>query len=200
MAFIPFPAGTVEMIANFTLTGIPVVITDGFYFLTGAAAVTDGQDLADELELALIASFMGAASNQLIFDNLKVNELSSPTSWTATNSTAVVGSVAADPVANQAAMVVTFNTAFRGRSFRGRNYIPGLPVAAQDSGLFWKAASVASIQSVYEGMSAAVYAIGWQHAVLSRYTAGAPRVLGVATDILSYDAKLLIGTQRGRLS
>lgn len=200
MPFIPFPAGTVEHVIRWTQNGVPCVITNGFYFLTGAATVSDGQALVDGLRAAFISDIMGDMSPEMIYDNSDAVELSSATSWIATEATPTVGRASGNPVANQAALVVTENTAFRGRSFRGRNYIPGLPASKQDSSIYWKATTITDYNTFYEDMNAAMYAIGWQHCVLSRYTAGAPRVLGVATDVISYAPKLLIATQRGRLT
>lgn len=200
MPFIPFDPGTVEYVINWTQNGVPCIITLGYYFRTGAAVVSDGQNLVDTLRAGFVSDIMGDMSPEMIYDNSKAVELSTSTSWMASEATFTVGRAGGSPVANQAALVITFNTDFRGRSFRGRNYIPGLPASKQDSSIFWKATTIADYQTSYENMNSAVYAIGWQHCVLSRYHLGAPRVLGVRTDVVSYSPKLLIATQRGRLT
>lgn len=92
---------------------------------------------------------------------------------------------------NNVAATISFRTALRGRSYRGRNYIPGVPgsnvtLNTLDPG--WMLAMTNGYGNLIFG-GAAIPA-DWAWVVASRYTGGAPRVSGIVelvTNVLFVD-------------
>jgi len=201
MAFIPFPDGTMEAIFNFIWNGNPCVITQGWRTNdSGVATVSDGETVADNLASWMTTSVLPALSSDIILNSIKVNDLTAADGWTWTTDVGVAGGVGTVSVPNNNALVVSLLTGIRGRSFKGRNYIPGLPYADLDSPLNWKVTTVAGFTSFYEDITSSMAGDGYALQVLSRFTAGAPRSTGVPTPVISIEAKIPIYTQRGRLT
>jgi hypothetical protein len=97
---------------------------------------------------------------------------------------AVVGGVASEAAPNNVAACVKFLTAFRGRSFRGRNYVPAIPNAQ----ITLNTISGGTIDALVNGYAALVgagtVAPGWIWVVLSRRTLGAARPAGIGSPIV----------------
>lgn len=96
-------------------------------------------------------------------------------------------------------VAISFRTAFRGRSFRGRNYFVGL-TEAQVTNDTVVDTTVTALRTAYEVLADLGITLGAQHAVVSRYALGVPRVTGIATIVLSYLVNNTIDSQRRRLS
>lgn len=93
------------------------------------------------------------------------------------------------PLPNSVSLTVSFRTALRGRSFRGRNYVVGL-VEAQTSGAnVVDGATLAAYINAYEGLIAIAGANGADWVVVSRFSGvdgngdPIPRATGIATPI-----------------
>lgn len=95
------------------------------------------------------------------------------------------GGVDIEAVPNNVAACVSFRTAQRGRSGRGRNYISGVPGSLVDLNTL-DAGFITNLVNAYLLMvGAGTFLPGWQWVVVSRYTANAPRVSGLAIPITS---------------
>lgn len=88
-------------------------------------------------------------------------------------------------------MSVSFRTALRGRSFRGRNYVAGLTEDQVAGNIFISTLS-ASWKAAYEAIAAAIASTGWTWVVVSRFSGvdavtkePIPRAAGVTTPVLS---------------
>jgi len=111
----------------------------------------------------------------------------------------VGGSNATESVPNNVSYTITFLTAQRGRSFRGRNYVPGLSVN-QYTGNQIESAARTGLLDFYTTLRAAISESNYTMVVVSRYSNGAPRTTGVTTPITgftTYDTTL--DSQRRRL-
>lgn len=108
------------------------------------------------------------------------------------------GALTGTQEAGNAALVMSWRTSSIGRSYRGRTYLGGLDSAA-----------ILTAQSVTTSFQAAVAAagvdlidrigdLGGTLVVLSRYLAGALRVVGLLTDIVSIIVDQKIDSQRKR--
>lgn len=95
------------------------------------------------------------------------------------------GAAPTESVTNGTAFVVKFGTDFIGRSYRGRNYVPGLPTADYNNSLL-APATVASIMDGYNALTGVLDGTGWEHVVVSRFSGGASRPSGVSTAVTSY--------------
>lgn len=93
---------------------------------------------------------------------------------------------------------ITFVTALRGRSFRGRNYIPGLTEAMVTNSTIDNL-TVADFVSGYEELLIDLSTEPYDWVVYSRFTANAPRAIGVMTDVVSCKMDQTVDSQRRRL-
>lgn len=91
---------------------------------------------------------------------------------------------AGEALPNNVSLCVSFRTNLRGRSFRGRNYLPPLPEQLVDGNTVLPA-TVAAIVDAYEAFLAGVTGVGLTWVVVSRFSNGAPRVTGLATEVTS---------------
>lgn len=120
----------------------------------------------------------------------------------------LLGSVGVEAVPANVAPCISFKTANRGRSFRGRNYLIGLPnsfVAGNHMAADW----MANMVEAYQALNAAVASQGFAHVVVSRFSGSTivggikvptPRVTGLSTAVTTYSfVDDVVDSQRGRL-
>jgi len=101
--------------------------------------------------------------------------------------------------ANNVALAITLLTSTRGRSFRGRNYILGVPISAKATANVVEETYAASLVSAYASLRADALVEGFEMVVASRYSLGAPRVAGVVTPVTNFRVNLVLDSQRRRL-
>lgn len=90
-----------------------------------------------------------------------------------------------DFLPNNVAVCMSLRTGLSGRSFRGRSYFAGL-TEQQVTGNDVEPDALAAIEAAYTGMlGSGTLATGWSLCILSRVTAGAPRLEGVSTLVTS---------------
>lgn len=107
------------------------------------------------------------------------------------------GGIASPTMALNAALTVTFQTAQRGRSGRGRNYLSGL-AETWGNGVAWQANLVAPIGAGYVTLGTYLVGTNSIHVVASHYTNGAERPQGVTFPVVSYRLNLPIYSQKNR--
>jgi len=109
------------------------------------------------------------------------------------------GGAPAEALPNNVSLAVSFRTGRRGRSFRGRNYIVGIPETAAINSQVTSAFAI-YIQGSYQGIPSAVSSSGGVWGVASRFNNNAPRTVGVFTPITSVTVvDDVIDSQRRRL-
>lgn len=109
------------------------------------------------------------------------------------------GALGEQGAAGNNAFCISFRTAKRGRSYRGRNYTLGIPA---DSVIANEVLTpfIFAWMDFYTAMKAAALANGWVWVVASRYANKAPRLVGVTTPVTNHiytDDN--VDTMRGRL-
>lgn len=109
------------------------------------------------------------------------------------------GLVASPPLPNNVSATVTFRTALRGRSFRGRNYVIGL-CEDQVSGNIVNNSVVLGYLDAYDKINGLIVGepLVPVHVVCSHFALNAARPVGVTTPVTSYDMDAFIKTQRRR--
>lgn len=112
--------------------------------------------------------------------------------------TPAVGDVATDSVPNNVALVVTWLTGLRGRSFRGRTYIPGI-AEATFTGSDVGSSNAAAYAGVYDDLLADLAIAGFDLVVASLFSGGAPRAAAVITPIIELAVNRIADSQRRRL-
>jgi len=197
--FVPF-ANCAEAVCIGSMAGQAAYLTLGFQHV-GPFIGTDLQNLADGMANWLVGALAPLQHAGITWSQVKVTDLTTVSSpvVVSTLGLPVNGSVGGAALTNQVAMVMSFKTALRGRSFRGRNYIPSLPPADLASTTEWANTPLTNFAAAYStGLSANVPAVD-THVVLSRFNGGALRSIGVATPVTVYIARAAIGTQRRRI-
>jgi len=113
----------------------------------------------------------------------------------------VSGGVASEAAPNNVAAVPSFRTGVGGRSFRGRNYISGVPnsqilINVLDNGF------VANVITAYMQLLAGggVLPANWEWVVVSMFSAGAQRPVGLTTPVQNVIfTDTIVDSQRRRL-
>lgn len=111
----------------------------------------------------------------------------------------VTGGVGGGAAPSNVSYTISFLTALRGRSFRGRNYIAGIS-GGDLTGNVVSPTLRTGLLAYYTAIRAAVSEEGWTMVVVSRIADGTPRVTGVTTPInafTTYDR--IVDSQRRRL-
>lgn len=115
---------------------------------------------------------------------------------------AVAGSdITGDDLPPQSSLVVTWRTTLKGRSYRGRTYLPGWKESQQASGTWAANATTAAsdwadeMMRLYDGGAVNP---NYQLSVVSRYLNGVKRLTPVATAIVSRSTRSVVYTQRRR--
>lgn len=110
-----------------------------------------------------------------------------------------VGGDTAAAMPGNVSLAVSFRTANRGRSYRGRNFIVGL-VEPAVTGNAVSSDFASGMQTGYGALLTGAIADDWDWVVVSRFTAGAPRATGIATPITSVSVvDPYVDSQRRRL-
>lgn len=110
------------------------------------------------------------------------------------------GTLAGTPEPNNVAVVVTERTNFRGRSYRGRNYVPGQGQNQQVSPTIIALGQATALAGAWAQLSTVETATSTLHVVVSRYANGAPRLSAVMSEITSYTVDQKYDSQRRRLA
>lgn len=199
MAFIPVP-NTVQVEAVYEWNG--QLVENTFYVESTAAWSASGigdvlvliRDIIEDDLLPLLSS-----SLQLVRLVGTLLDAVDAVSVTLNVSPPLAGGVAAESLPNNVAYTVTFLTSQRGRSFRGRNYVPGLTIDSVTANTISATVRV-GLLAFYNALRDAIVGSGYQMVVVSRRTNNAPRTTGVTTPIIdftTYDTNL--DSQRRRL-
>lgn len=110
----------------------------------------------------------------------------------------VAGTNATAPAANNVAAVISWHTAMRGRSYRGRTYHVGL-CADQVSASTLAGGEAALLSTAYNALMTAINDATYELVVASQYNEGQWRAQGVHTPITSLSVDSNLASQRRRL-
>lgn len=121
--------------------------------------------------------------------------------WTAVpDSTSDSGTLDTEAMPNNVVLCVSFRTGLSGRSYRGRNYVPGLTVTGV-VGNFVTQVFADDMVAAYTELLVATSTGEWTWGVASHFSAGVPRIEGVITPITSVVVTdLAVDSQRRRLA
>lgn len=200
MAFVPVP-GVLEAEIRMSLDN--QLVENTLYFKP--TVTTPGgtpTDLANDLLVWWTVNMSPALSDNTLLREIYVTDLTTATSGAATQpapAPAPTGGRTGAPSPNNVSLAVSFRTAQRGRSFRGRNYIAGI----NEPDTEWNQISAALeglILAGYNALLTAPFSGDWEWGVVSRFANKAPRVTGVFTPITSVTiVDRTIDSQRRRL-
>jgi hypothetical protein len=171
------------------------------YDTPGATTITEMEELGDLLVDWFDVQLQPQVTSQLSLVEVKLTDLTSEfgpvVEWT--TGLPIVGTNIGQTMPNNVAIVMTKRTVFRGKSFRGRIYHPGL-VEAQVTNNQLVPATQTLLLTNYNALVELEGAGGlYTLQVVSRYTNNAPREIGVATPVISITTDGFIDSQRRRL-
>jgi hypothetical protein len=206
MPFVPVP-DTLEAEVRCSLDSQGVENT--LYFTALAPwTPTSGKALGDALRDWWISNLSPNLSNRISLVEVYVTDLSSATGFTATSlpTGTPVGGVNEEPVPNNVSPCISFRTDSRGRSYRGRNYVPGLPNAAVNTNTL-EVTVAGELAAAYEELFTIASDFSGSWVVVSRYSGvdpvtkrSIPREIGVVTPITAVlFTDLIVDSQRRRL-
>lgn len=205
MAFIPGPKVAMVTV-NATIDEQELQNT--LYFRLNAPAPSWPQVslelLVKEVRDYWASAWQPTASDRITFRGVEASDLTSADGITAAIDWGLpaTGGQSLALLPNNCSLAVSFRTARRGRSYRGRNYIVGIPenqVVSNEVDGAWAEAA----RAFYEGIltqdwTAPGDLCTW--GVFSRYANGDPRPVGVFEPITSVTlTNLVIDSQRNRL-
>lgn len=199
MAFIPTP-NVVRAAMQGSVNGNDQVYT---LWAIGAApaTLTDLQNLGQALIAWALADILPVLSNGYSLDSvyLLAQDTSFAPFWTETTALPAVGAINSPVIEPQTAPVVKFATPNRGRSGRGRNYVPGCPLSALASPGVVSNTFKTNLLTAYLDLNTNIGSAGYTHVVVSHFTDNAPRAVGLTQSVGAYEmVSNSVGTQRSR--
>jgi len=199
MAFVPIP-NSVKSSLDFTWGGQNVAITMGWTKETSVQG-SDLTTLATALEGWADDYLMEHLNSGLVLVNINCTDVSSEsgTSYDLQLTTPRAGTESGVAVPNNVAAVVTQRTLLRGRSYRGRVYIPGLSNSSLLNTIQLTSAAMAALLADFYALFDVETAVGLWRSVHSRWHDKAARTTGVATRIWTYSVDSYLDSQRRRL-
>lgn len=170
--------------------------------------------LAERAEDAWSNTIIPLQSNVTTFDDVTVTDLSTLTGGQAVEGVATNGSDAFGAVPAAVSMCVTGLTTNRGRSYRSRSYIAGLPANKLQDVQHWNATIVTNMHTAFNNLNAALsvatapevyglcmvsYYSGYATLVAGKRPKPARRLGGpIVSLITSFQPKALVASQRRR--
>jgi len=152
----------------------------------GTFSSSDCLALANAVALNWPFHMLPLMSNAYSFISARVTDQSSESgpSATVTAFPPVFGAQTSPGLPGSVTAVLTHRTASRGRSFRGRTYLPGL---TEDGvvGNTVEAARLLALGTGWNGFMSDVSAEGYIFVIASRYANNLPRAIGVTTPVTS---------------
>lgn len=135
--------------------------------------------------------FAPLVSSALVLREVVVTDLSSATGpqVTVVPTGLLQGGNLIGPIANSNTLTVSFRTANRGRSFRGRNYVLGLSSSDLSGANNIKGTTITALVTAYEGLfdvadnASAVWVVVSRFSGVDASGKPVPRVTGISTDI-----------------
>lgn len=199
MQFVPIPHVS-ELELRYALGG--QVCENTFYFYDATDALPDSYSTFDTVvQNAWEGSIMPMQSNQLAFVGIKWTDLSSDIApgYEHNYTTALPGEDTSPSLPENCAAVITFHTPYRGRSTRGRIYVPGVPQTAHTAGLLSTVykAHAANFSALWHIMTNGTLSI--YHCVASRQHNGVRLAEGKSYLVDSYSMNATVCSQRRRL-
>lgn len=160
------------------------------------------EDLADAVLVWVGGSYFNLLSNMITCVGVKVTDLTTNTSptFTAVPATTVQGAVAQPSVPSNVAFVIKHLTGSRGRSFRGRSFVPAIPVTSMADTNTVSSTFANNQRATFEDLDTIIEGLTAIPVVASRFSGGDERVAGLATQILTHAyTDLTVDSMRPRL-
>lgn len=199
MAFIPIPNGA-TLCFDFTTDGQMWQFCLTIQKRAGAPSTADLDTLTTIGEGFWTDHLKGFLSTPTTLRQIRATDQTSESGPASVLSVAEAATGSANSLPLGTAIVNSFRTGLRGRSYRGRAYLGGLQSASLNTPTTMKAADIVSLLSYWADLANDLDAAGFDHVVASKQHNGAvtnPAVVHVVTD---YIIDTLFDSQRRRLA
>lgn len=200
--FQPAQPGCIEVVFRFVLFGLPLVIVINVCLDSGAApSLSELTAVANACDAWMEFDLMSVLSQDLAFVQTTATDISIETGRqvVVNHGSGVLGSIVFYSLPSQIASVVSLYTVLRGKSYRGRTYIPGIPANYQTAESNTMATGdVAAVLSEYNALTSRLAPVLAKQAVLSRKHGGVKRLIAVGTPVTSRTMQNTFETQRRR--
>lgn len=201
MVFVPVPS-TLQVELRGTVHGVPF---ENVLYFTADGTITTGDvdDLFDFFENEWVPAAALMQGPAVVWNEAYGTDLTTQTSpvYVRSFSPPIQGNPAGDPtLPGSVAFTVSFRTAGRGRSSRGRNYVTGLTEGQVTANLLGSGFANSWVALYGELLGVGTFPPAWDWVVVSRISEGEPRAVGLAqtvTDVTYTD--LRVDTMRSRL-
>jgi hypothetical protein len=205
MPFIPVPNG---VLVEFRMTSLAQQVENTLWFITGAdPTVVTMTNLGNALETWWATEYSPLVSSGVSLREIALTSMDSITGpqVTIVPSPALAGLNLGAQMPNNISLTVSFRTALRGRSFRGRNYVVGF-VEAQIAGNEVNGVDAQNWADAYNAIPGAIAGTTYAWVVASRFSGTdangdpIPRVTGIATPVTTaLVVDTVVDSQRRRL-
>lgn len=182
----PFqPAPSIALVTCEGLVDAQQTINDLAFFSSGAITQTTLQNLVNNVATWFTDNLAPLLSDDWQALRVRGADLTTATGVIAEAAAVAAGGVGGEANPNNVAACVSFRTAQRGRSGRGRNFVPGIPGAAVTLNTI-DSALISNLIAAYTVLiGVGTFTPGWQWVVLSRQTGGVLRANGIGIPITS---------------
>jgi hypothetical protein len=184
MAYQPVP--NVAQCQIFGVVDGQVTINDLYFEISGGGITPINlSSIATALSVWGVGSLAPLLSDDWTMERVIATDLTTATGPRVDIGGTAPGGVSGEALPNNVAACVSLRTALRGRSARGRNYVPGIPSSLCTLNTL-DPTFVSDLVTAYNGLvGAGTFLAGWELVVVSRQTAGALRPTGLAIPVVS---------------
>lgn len=173
----------------------------GFQSVDGS---TERDELATHFDSTVLVTFMVGKTSALGFYAIEVDDVLPGTGARVEHSITpqkVGNDSTSDPLPPKDALVITWRTDLKGRSYRGRTFETGRVEAGQSNGLW--VSSTTNLAFSFATLMLATYGEGgsfgsWRFGIISRFTGGAERGSPIITPVTSFAIRPTVYSQRKR--
>jgi len=140
----------------------------------------------------------GAVSDQYELSELRVRDMADASAPGYIFSVGTAGTDTSALLPPGTALAMSLNTGFSGRSFRGRVFLGGFCESVNDTNGTLDSTSQATIEGNFGDLVAALVALDFPLAVVSKISGGSPRPSAVVTPVATFQANQVWDRQKRR--
>jgi hypothetical protein len=198
MPFIPIP-NIAQVCWQLTLAGQAIQFCLSFRKDSPPITLSDLTSLATQSESWWGATLRLRLSTGVVCAQVVATDQTTQGAPQATVTSGAAGTVGSASLPSNVAAVVSLRTAIRGRSYRGRAYIPGIPLSAQSSATDMTGGFATNLITDFSTLLTNLASLGWHMCVPSRQHNGVVLVTGNSKDVTAFVVDAHFDSQRRRL-
>lgn len=199
MPFIPIPRG-ISLCFQFSLAGQQVEFCVTLQKKVGAVnPAVDFTDIDNVIVSNWATTFKPLQSTDCTMTQQVITDQSVEAGAQQIFTFAQTGTAASAALPSNAALVMSYRTAKRGRSFRGRSYLTGIPLSARNSATDITSTYAAAVALAIATLMPAIDTAGFAHVVASKQHNGVVQNPALVTPVTAYVVDGHFDSQRRRL-